>query len=114
MKALWALGNDTPRSALEQALADFSWAANTINTYLSRLTEKGFLSIRKEGKSNLYTPLVSREDYLAFDSRSVLSRLYGSSPTTFLAALARNGLDRRDVDQLRPLLDRLEEGGKDD
>ena len=114
MKALWELGSDTPRSALEQALADFGWAANTINTYLSRLTEKGFLSVRKDGKSNLYTPLVSREDYLAFDSRSVLSRLYGSSPTTFLAALARNGLDRRDVDQLRSLLDRLEEGGKDD
>ena len=110
MKALWELGSDTPRSALEQALAPFSWAGNTINTYLSRLTEKGFLSVRKEGKSNLYTPLVSREDYLAFDSRSVLSRLYGSS----LAALARNGLDRRDVDQLRSLLDRLEEGGKDD
>ena len=52
---------------------------------------------------------MSREDYLAFDSRSVLSRLYGSSPSTFLAALARNGLDRRDVDELRFLLDQLEE-----
>ena len=98
MKALWELGSDTPRSALERALAPFSWAGNTINTYLSRLTEKGFLSVHKDGKSNLYTPLVSREDYL-----------YGSSPSTFLAALARNGLDRRDVDELRSLLDQLEE-----
>ena len=114
MKALWTSGPGTPRAQLDQILAPFGWSPNTINTYLSRLTEKGFLSIRKAGKSNLYTPLVSREDYLAFDSRSVLSRLYGSSPTTFLAALARNGLDRRDVDQLRSLLDRLEEGGKDD
>ena len=111
MKALWDLGSDTPRSALEQALAPFGWASNTINTYLSRLTEKGFLSVHKDGKSNLYTPLVSREDYLAFDSRSVLSRLYGSSPST---ALARNGLDRRDVDELRSLLDQLEEGAKDE
>ncbi len=60
MKALWELGSDTPRSALEQALAPFSWAGNTINTYLSRLTEKGFLSVHKDGKSNLYTRGVYR------------------------------------------------------
>ena len=112
MKALWELGSDTPRSALEQALAPFSWAGNTINTYLSRLTEKGFLSVHKDGKSNLYTPLVSREDYLAFDSRSVLSRLYGSSPRNFVAALARDGLAPGEVDELRALLDELERGAK--
>ena len=72
MKALWKLGADTPRAALDQALEDFGWASNTVNTYLARLAEKGFVSVRREGKSNRYTPLVSQEDYLAFDSRSVL------------------------------------------
>ena len=110
MKALWELGSDTPRSALEQALAPFGWAGNTINTYLSRLTEKGFLSVRKEGKSNLSTPLVSREDYLAFDSRMVLSRLYGSSPRNFVAALAKGGLEQKDLEDLRDLLDELSGG----
>ena len=49
------------------------------------------MSVRREGKSNRYTPLISQEDYLAFDSRNVLSRLYGSSPRNFVAALARTG-----------------------
>lgn len=75
MKALWDSGPDTPRAALERALAPHGWAANTINTYLTRLADKGFLSARRLGRSNRYTPLVSREDYLSFDSRSVLSRL---------------------------------------
>lgn len=83
MKALWSLGEDVPRAALDQALVEFGWASNTVNTYLSRLAEKSFVSVRREGKGNRYTPLVSREDYLAFDSRSVLSRLYGSSPPEF-------------------------------
>ena len=87
MKALWKLGADTPRAALDQALEDFGWASNTVNTYLARLAEKGFVSVRREGKSNRYTPLVSQEDYLAFDSRSVLSRLYGSSPRNFVPPL---------------------------
>lgn len=110
MKALWDRGPDTSRAQLEQDLAPHQWAANTINTYLSRLADKGYISVQRAGKSNRYTPLVSREDYLAFDSRQVLSRLYGSSPRNFVAALAHNGLDQRDLAELRELLDQLSGG----
>ncbi len=112
MKALWALGEDVPRAALEEELAPFGWAANTVNTYLARLAEKGFVRAVREGRSNRYTPLVGREEYQAFDSRAVLSRLYGT-PRTFVAALARDGLSREDVEQLRDLLDELD-GGQED
>ncbi len=110
MKALWNSGPDTPRAALEQALSPFGWAGNTVNTYLARLVDRGFVSVRKTGRANLYTPLVSRDDYLAFDSRAVLRRLYDGSPTNFVAALAHGGLDPREADELRALLDRLSEG----
>ena len=109
MKALWASGPDTPRTVLEQNLSPFGWAPNTINTYLTRLVEKGFVSVCRDRKGNRYTPLVSREDYLAFDSRAVLSRLYGT-PRNFVAALAREGLERRDLEELRSLLDELDGG----
>ena len=113
MKALWASGPDAPRAALEAALAPRRWASNTINTYLTRLADKGFVAVERAGRGNRYTALVSREDYLAYDSQAVLSRLYGSSPRNFVAALARGGLKREDVAQLRELLDQLEgEEGK--
>ena len=113
MKALWASGPDTPRAALEAALAPRRWASNTINTYLTRLADKGFVAVERAGRGNRYTALVSREGYLAYDSQAVLSRLYGSSPRNFVAALARGGLKREDVAQLRELLDQLEgEAGK--
>ena len=108
MKALWASGPDTTRAQLEQNLEAFRWASNTINTYLTRLVEKGFVSVRREGKTNLYTPLVGREEYLAFDSRAVLDRLYGS-PRNFVAALAREGLSRDELDELYALLRQAEE-----
>ena len=113
MKALWSLGRDVPRSALDHGLSSFQWSRNTINTYLTRLVEKGFVAVQRDGKSNLYTPLVSREEYLSFDSRSVLKRLYGT-PRNFMAALARDGLDRREVDELRAFLEELEGGQTDD
>ena len=108
MKALWASGPGTARAALEAALAPRRWASNTINTYLTRLADKGFVAVERAGRGNRYTALVSREDYLAYDSQAVLSRLYGSSPRNFVAALARGGLKREDVAQLRELLDQLE------
>ncbi len=106
MKALWAAGPDTSRTDLEERLAPFGWAANTVNTYLSRLADKGYVSVRREGRSNLYTPLVDRETYLAFDSRAVLDRLYGS-PRNFVAALAREGFAKGELEELQALLDQL-------
>jgi len=110
MKALWAAGADTSRTELEERLAPFGWASNTVNTYLSRLADKGFVSVRREGRSNLYTPLVDQESYQAFDSRAVLDRLYGS-PRNFVAALAREGFAKGELEDLQALLDQLG-GGK--
>ena len=109
MKALWTTGADTPRALLEERLASFGWAANTINTYLARLAEKGFVAVRREGKSNLYTPLVGCDEYQAFDSRAVLDRPYGS-PRNFVAALAREGMGRDELEELQALLDQLNGG----
>lgn len=36
---------------------------------------------------NVYRPAVTQQGYLAFESRSVLDRLYGSSVKRFVAAL---------------------------
>ena len=77
MQAIWAVGGEVSRGDLDGALASHGWSANTVNTYLTRLCEKGFLSSRREGRNNLYTPLVSKDRYLEFESRSVLKRLYG-------------------------------------
>ena len=76
MQAIWAVGGEVSRGDLDGALASHGWSANTVNTYLTRLCEKGFLSSRREGRNNLYTPLVSKDRYLEFESRSVLKRLY--------------------------------------
>lgn len=107
IKALWDSGPDTPRAALEDKLSSFGWAPNTVNTYLTRLVKKGFVSVEHKRTGNLYTALVSRDEYQAFDSRATLSQLYGS-PRNFVAALAREGLKKDELDDLRRLLNELE------
>lgn len=106
MQAVWDVGGEVGRGDIEGALASHGWSANTLNTYLTRLCDKGFLASRREGRNNLYTPLVSRDRYLEFESRSVLKRLYGGSLGSFVAALnAEQPLAQSEIDELRQFLD---------
>ena len=108
MQAVWAHGGEVSRGDIEGALASHGWSVNTINTYLTRLCDKGYLSARREGRSNFYTPLVSQEKYREFDSRSVLQRLYGGSLGSFVAALtAEKPLAQSEIDELRRYLDEM-------
>ena len=71
-----------------------------------RLVEKGFLFCEKEGKNNLYRPLVSDEDYRARESRSMLDRFYAGSLKNFVAAFcSEEPLSRSDLEELRRLVD---------
>ena len=113
MKALWAQEGGATRSELEAALRDKGWATNTFNTYLSRLSEKGFVACEKRGKANRYTPLISQADYLSFESSAVLDKVFGRSLKRFVASLVRGGdLDDAEVEELQQYLDELKEGRK--
>ena len=108
MQAIWDKGGEAGRGDIEGALAPHGWSANTINTYLTRLCDKGFLTSRREGRNNLYTPLVSKDKYLEFESRSVLKRLYGGALGSFVAALnAEQPLEQCEIDELRQFLDEM-------
>lgn len=116
MMALWgakekvqsAFPRSFPRTFLEEKLKNKGWAGNTINTYLSRLLEKGFLSCERRGKTNFYTPLVGEAEYLEFESKTMLNRLYGSSLKNFVASLCRqDALTSAEIDELQRLLDQL-------
>ena len=108
MLSIWTHGGEVARSDIESALASRNWTSNTINTYLTRLCDKGFLAARKAGRGNLYTALVDRETYLKYDSRETLGKLYDGSVTHFIAALcAEKPLDRSEIDELRRYLDEL-------
>ncbi len=113
MLKLWDTKGEVSRSYLDEALCDFGWSINTINTYLTRLAAKGFVELRREGKLNLYRPIVSKEDYLTFESRAFLGKLYSNSVSGFVTSLSRgNGIDKKQLDELQTLLDTLKGGNE--
>ena len=108
MQALWACGGSAQRAEIEQQLAQHPMAPTTLLTLLTRLSEKGFLSIEKAGRRSMYTPLVSRQDYLAAQSNRFFHKLCGGNLSTLASALCDSGLTREELAQLSALLERGE------
>ena len=107
MQALWACQTPAVRADIEAHLSPARpMALTTLLTLLTRLGEKGFLTIEKQGRRSIYTPLVAREDYLASQSRTFIQKLCGGSLSTFASALCDCGLTREELAQLRELLER--------
>lgn len=109
MQAIWACTAPVARTDIEEILLpEHPMAMTTLLTMLTRLAEKGFISIEKQGRRSLYTPLISQEDYLAAQSKTFFEKLCGRNISTFAAALCDSGLTREEIAELRSLLERDE------
>ena len=107
MQALWRVRPYPAHTAAIAAFLNRDWKAPTLIKLLSRLEERGFVRAEKEGRANLYTPLVSQAEYLRYESRSFLNRLHGGSLSSLVAALYPNAkLTDEDMAELEHILNR--------
>jgi len=82
------------------------WSATTILTFLSRLVERGFLTVRKEKRQNFYRAAVEESTYIESESKSFLERFHGNSITSLVAALCNdNAISKEDLAELRRFID---------
>jgi len=78
MRILWdndgvALYADVENCLKEQ---NTDWPRNMVLILLRRLIDKGFVKIKKIGRRNEYSVLVSREEYNAAEAMQLINRLY--------------------------------------
>lgn len=111
MLILWNYKPPMSRLEIEQVVNQKRpLASTTILTLLSRLEKKQFVSVKKEGKVNYYTPLVSQEEYRQNESKNVLEKLYGNSLKKFVASLYQGKqMDEGDIRELSDFLREMEE-----
>ena len=107
MQAIWACEPPVARADIEDILyKTHPMAMTTLLTLLTRLGEKQFITIEKNGRRSYYTPCVSQEDYLASQSKTFVDKLCGGNLSTFAAALCSSGLTKEELSQLRDMLER--------
>ena len=107
MQAIWACEPPVARTDINEILKDtHPMALTTLLTVLTRLSEKGFIQIQKDGRSARYVPLIARQDYLAQQSRCFVQKVCRGNLSAFAAALCDSGLTKEELALLRELLER--------
>lgn len=107
MLVIWEAKEAVTRSYIEQRLPNQTLSPTTVLSFLSRLEEKGFVKVEKQGKKNLYTALISEQCYVEHEGKSMLEKLYGNSLKNFVASLYHGkAVDDKQMEELREYLDR--------
>lgn len=109
MQAIWACKPPVARTDIEEILfKTHPMAMTTLLTLLTRLADKEFITIEKNGRRSYYTPCISQEDYLAAQSKTFFEKLCRGNLSTFANALCGSGLSKEEIAELRTLLERDE------
>jgi predicted transcriptional regulator len=77
MEELWRAGESSVRAVMDalNARAEKPRAYTTYMTIMSRLHNKELLNRRREGKTDFYVPVRSREEYVKLRARAEVDQL---------------------------------------
>lgn len=93
MDAVWSLSQATVRQVQERLRPVKPMAYNTVLTVMRILRDKGFLASEREGRRDVYQPLVTREHMGRRSLRELLEQFFAGSATALVSQL----LDSEDL-----------------
>ena len=111
MQVIWDSKNPvTSNYILKELQGRRKWQLSTLMTSLARLADKGFVSCDRSTGSNLYTSIISENEYKTSASKHFLEKVYNNSIQNMIATLYSNkAIKDSDVEELRNFLDQLED-----
>ena len=81
------------------------WQAATIKTLLNRLLNKKAIRAVKDGRRFLYSPVITRDEWVLTESKSLLDRLFSGRVAPLAAHFSQHGkLSKRDIADLKRLI----------
>jgi BlaI family penicillinase repressor len=112
MDALWQQAPQSSEEIVALLAGPTGWHEKTIKTLLNRLLGKGAISAKKDGRRDLYSPELRREEWRRQESRSLLDRVFGGKVAPLLAHFSQHEeLSAKDIAELRKLIDAIEKKG---
>lgn len=106
MNILWEYDNFHTAKELQLLLAqENDWKITTVQTFLSRLVEKGYVTIIKRNRSNFYGPKVTKDEVASYEANRIVDNLKLPSIGGLIATLIdENTLSDDDIEELRKWL----------
>lgn len=110
MEVLWGRSPLGADEVVAELSARSDWAEPTIKTLLNRLLKKGALRAKRDGRRYLYSPVLTRDAWVASQSEGVLDRLFGGRVAPLVAHFSERGkLSQDDIDELRRLIGEIDD-----
>jgi predicted transcriptional regulator len=114
MQVLWRKGPGTVQQVLDILPGQPALAYNTVLTTIRILERKGYVEHSKDGRAHVYSPLVAEEEASRSEIRHLVSRFFRNSHEDLvLNILEDRGVDPKELERLRNMLDRSEDPRSD-
>ena len=105
LKAIWEIENGAVADVLEH-LPEPKPAYNTVATVIKVLERKGYVGHRTYGKTHVYYPLVSREEYANHVVKEAFTGLFKGSLQQMVSPFIGNrNISISDLEELRQMLE---------
>lgn len=106
MKIIWMQGEQTSTDLIKVLEKRFSWSKSTIQTLLARLVEKECLTREKQGKSFVYSALLTLDDSKGLMVQDIKDKLCSRRIKLLLADLIEEcDFTLADLNQLQQVLE---------
>src|ERR1700692_2327720 len=106
VQIVWERGRASVREVLEALPAGRNLDFKTVQTYLRRLEDKGYLRKRREGRAMIYLPRVEPRRVVREGIEDFGKRLFGGESLPLFQHLIHDrGLSAGELRQLRAMLD---------
>lgn len=107
MKVLWEKWPVTANQIVEKLTAVTDWKPKTIRTLINRLCSKNAVGFDKDGRQYMYYPVLSEEECVRQETRSLMSRVRAGALKPMLAAfLEEENLTQEEIEELKNILDK--------
>ncbi|MHA4737350.1 BlaI/MecI/CopY family transcriptional regulator [Dyadobacter sp. MSC1_007] len=105
MRILWDLGEGVVHDIIEKLPAPKP-PYTTVSSVVRLLEKKGFIDHKAYGKTHVYFPTISKEEYARKSFSNLVKHYFEGSPKNIVSFIVQeNALKPDEVDELKQLID---------
>ena len=111
MEVIWATNPILTEDVIAALEPHRKWQEATVKTLLNRLLKKGAVKARKDQRRYLYSPVLTREQWLASESRGFLDRMFDGRVAPLVSYFSQQKkLSKKDIEELKRVIEELDNG----
>jgi BlaI family transcriptional regulator, penicillinase repressor len=111
MEIMWRKSPIATEEVVEALAHQRKWREATVKTLVNRLLRKGAIRAARDGRRYLYSPVLTREQWLSDESESLVERLFGGRIAPLVSHFSRHRLlSQKDITELRQIIRDLDDG----